>query len=223
MLDPVEWDWVHEQARGDFDHLIVATSLPWLLGRGMHFLEGWSEAVAGGAWGGVAAGAAESLRQAADMEHWAAFQESFARLRELFRAVGTGELGEPPASIVTLGGDVHHAYLFEVGYPRGTGMRSNVWQAVCSPYRNPLEKRERQSIRIGMSRPFELAMRSLARLAGVRDPGIGWRMIGDGPWFDNQVATLVIDGREIEMLLDKAVPVDDKHAKLERVLERRLA
>ena len=79
------------------------------------------------------------------MEHWAAFQESFARLVELFRAVGTGERGEPPASIVTLSGDVHHAYLFEVGYPRGTGMKSSVWQAVCSPYRNPLEKKERQS------------------------------------------------------------------------------
>jgi hypothetical protein len=223
MLDPEEWDWVHEHATGGFDHLLVATSLPWLLGRGMHFLEAWSEAVAGGAWGGAAAGAAENLRQTADMEHWAAFQESFARLRELYRAVGTGERGEPPASIVTLSGDVHHAYLFEVGYPRGTGMRSNVWQAVCSPYRNPLEARERQSIRIGMSRPFEVAMRGVAHLAGVRDPGIGWRMVGDGPWFDNQVATLTVDGRRIEMRLDKAVPVDESDAKLECVLEQRLA
>jgi PhoD-like phosphatase len=223
MLDRDEWDWVNEHARGDFDHLLVATSLPWLLGRGMHFLEAWSEAVAGGAWGSVAAGAAENLRQAADMEHWAAFQESFARLRELFREVGTGARGEPPASIVTLSGDVHHAYLFEVGYPRGTGMKSGVWQAVCSPYRNPLEARERQSIRIGMSEPFAVAMRGLAHLAGVRDPGIGWRMVGDGPWFDNQVATLTVDGRRIEMRLDKAVPVDETHAKLECVLEHRLA
>jgi hypothetical protein len=156
------------------------------------------------------------------MEHWAAFQESFARLAELFRAVGTGERGEPPASIVALSGDVHHAYLAEVGYPRGTGMKSTVWQAVCSPYRNPLGKSERQTIRIGMSRGFELFARALARLAGVRDPGIGWRMIGDGPWFDNQLATLLIDGRKIEMLLDKAVPVDHEHARLERVLEHRL-
>ena len=74
-----------------------------------------------------------------------------------------------------------------------------------------------------MSRPFEVAMRTLARLAGVRDPGIGWRMIGDGPWFDNQVATLIVDGRRIEMRLDKAVPVDEKTAKLECVLEHRLA
>jgi hypothetical protein len=223
MLDDEEWDWVHEHATGDFDHLLVATSLPWLLGRGMHYVEAWNEAVAGGAWGPVAARAGEKMRQAVDLEHWAAFQESFVRLAELFRAVGTGERGKPPASIVTLSGDVHHAYLFEVGYPRGTGMKSNVWQAVCSPYRNPLGKNERRTIRIGMSRGFEVATRALARLAGVRDAGIGWRMTGDGPWFDNQVATLEIDGRDILMRLEKAVPVDDEDARLECVLEHRLA
>ena len=223
MLDEEEWNWVHEHATGGFDHLLIGTSLPWLLGRGMHYVEAWSEAVAGGAWGPVAAKGAESLRQTGDMEHWAAFQDSFARLTELFRAVGTGESGEPPASIVTLSGDVHHAYLFEVGYPRGTEMKSGVWQAVCSPYRNPLGKNERRSIRIGMSRGFERVTRALAGLAGVRDPGIGWHLVGDGPWFDNQFATLVIDGRSIEMRLDKAVPVDEKNARLERVLEHRLA
>ena len=223
MLDDKEWDWVHEHATGGFDHLLVATSLPWLLGRGMHYGEAWSEAVAGGAWGRQAARVAEKIRQAVDMEHWAAFQDSFARLADLFRAVGSGERGEPPASIVTLSGDVHHAYLFEVGYPRGTGMRSNVWQAVCSPYRNPLGKQERRQIRVGMSRPFAMVARAIARLAGVRGPGIGWRMIGDGPWFDNQVGTLIVDGRRIDMRLDKAVPVDEQNARLERVLEHRLA
>jgi hypothetical protein len=223
MLDDAEWDWVHEHATGGFDHLLVATSLPWLLGRGMHYTEAWSEAVAGGAWGATAARLAERLRQTGDLEHWAAFQESFARLVELFRAVGSGERGDPPASIVALSGDVHHAYLFEVGYPRGTDMKSNVWQAVCSPYRNPLEKKERQSIRLGMSRGFELVTRALARLAGVRDPGIGWRMTGDGPWFDNQVATLTIDGRRMDMRIEKTVAVDDDSARLECVLEQRLA
>jgi hypothetical protein len=223
MLDDEEWDWVHEHATGGFDHLLVATSLPWLLGRGMHYVEAWNEAVAGGAWGGAAARAGEEIRQSADLEHWAAFQESFARLADLFRTVGLGERGEPPASIVVLSGDVHHAYLFEVGYPRGTGMKSAVWQAVCSPYRNPLAKTERRTIRLGMSRGLELVARTLARLAGVRDPGIGWRMCGDGPWFDNQVATLVIDGRDITMRLEKAVPVSEREARLERVLEQPLA
>jgi len=223
MLDDDEWDWLYEHATGGFDHLLIGTSLPWLLGPGMHYAEAWSEAVAGGAWGPIAANAAEKLRQTADMEHWPAFHESFARLVDLFRSIGTGELGEPPASIVALSGDVHHAYLAEVGYPRGTSMRSNVWQAVCSPYRNPLEKKERDQIRFGWSRGFEAIARTLARLAGVPAPGIGWRLTGDGPWFDNQVATLIVDGRELHMRLDKAVPTDAEHARLECVLECRLA
>jgi hypothetical protein len=223
MLDEEEWAWVTEHVTGDFDHLLVATSLPWLLGPGMHYAEAWSEAVAGGAWGSALAPLAEKARQTADLEHWAAFQESFARLAELLRSVGAGERGPAPASIVVLSGDVHHAYLYEVAFRRGSGVESNVYQAVCSPYRNPLEKKERQVIQLGMSRGFEAFTRTLARSAGVDDPDVRWRMVGDGPWFDNQVASLEIDGTRIAMRLDKAVPVDSTSARLDCVLERRLA
>jgi hypothetical protein len=223
MLDEEEWRWLEDHVSGDFDHLLLATSLPWLLGRGMHFAEAWSEAVAGGGWGEAFMPVAERIRRAIDLEHWAAFGESFARLAEIIRSVGAGERGRPPASIVVLSGDVHHAYLFEVAFPRGSGVKSHVWQAVCSPYRNPLEKKERRVIRVGMSRPFEVVWRALAHSAGVEDPAVQWRMVGDGPWFDNQVAGLTIDGREIEMRLDKAVPVDTDSARLERVLDHRLA
>jgi hypothetical protein len=223
MLDEEEWDWVAEQLTGDFDHVLVATSLPWLLGPGMHYAEAWSEALAGGAWGPAFRPLAEKARQTADLEHWPAFQESFARLGELLRSVAAGERGPAPASVVVLSGDVHHAYLYEVAFRRGSGVQSNVYQAVCSPYRNPLESKERKVIRIGMSRGFEAFTRALARSAGVADPGVRWRMIGDGPWFDNQVATLEIDGREIAMRLEKAVPVDAASARLERVLDHRLA
>jgi phosphodiesterase/alkaline phosphatase D-like protein len=223
MLDEDEWRWLEDHVSGDFDHLLIATSLPWLLGRGMHFAEAWSEAVAAGGWGEAFMPVAERVRRAIDLEHWAAFGESFARLAEIIRSVGAGERGTPPASIVVLSGDVHHAYLFEVAFPRGSGVKSHVWQAVCSPYRNPLEKKERRVIRVGMSRPFEVVWRALAHSAGVEDPAVQWRMVGDGPWFDNQVAGLTIDGREIEMRLDKAVPVDTDSARLERVLDHRLA
>ncbi len=223
MLDEAEWDWLEEQVTGEFDHLLIATSLPWLLGRGMHFAEAWSEAVAAGGWGEAMAPVAERARQAVDLEHWAAFGESFNRLAEIIRSVAAGERGPAPATVVVLSGDVHHAYLFEVAFRRGSGVESSVWQAVCSPYRNPLEKNERRVIRFGMSRPFEVVWRALARSAGVDDPPVRWRMIGDGPWFDNQVAGLTIDGREIEMRLDKAVPVDTKSARLDRVLEHKLA
>ena len=223
MLDDNEWKWVEEHFAGDFDHLLVATSLPWLLAPGMHYAEAWSEAIAGGAWGAAIAPLGERLRQAADLEHWAAFQESFARLAELLRAVGAGERGRAPAAVVVLSGDVHHAYLCEVAFRRDSGVQSHVFQAVCSPYRNPLEKRERQVIRLAASRGFAFVTRALAAAAGVPEPDVRWRMVGDGPWFDNQLATLTIDGRAIEARLEKAVPVDETSARLERVLARKLA
>jgi PhoD-like phosphatase len=223
MLDEEEWNWVEEHLAGDFDHLLIATSLPWLLAPGMHYAEAWSEAVAGGAWGAALAPFGDRVRRTADLEHWAAFQDSFARLTELLRSVGAGERGRAPASIVVLSGDVHHAYLCEVAFPRGAGVRSHVFQAVCSPYRNPLEERERRVIRLGASRGFEFVTRALAATAGVTEPAVRWRLVGDGPWFDNQVATLRIDGRASELRLEKAVPVDETSARLERVLDRRLA
>jgi hypothetical protein len=223
MVDDDEWDWISEHATGGHDHLLIATSVPWVMGEGLQFLEAWSEAVAGGAWGGLAARAAEKLRRAVDLEHWGAFQRSFEKLAELQRSVGAGERGAAPASIVTLSGDVHHAYLFELAFRRGSGVRSAVYQAVCSPYRNPLDGRERRVIRAGMTSLARDVMRALARAAGVADPSVRWRNVGDGPWFDNQVATLTVDGRRIDLSLDKAVPVDETHARLDRVLDQRLA
>jgi hypothetical protein len=223
IVDEAEWDWIVEHTEGDFDHLLLATSLPYLLGPGMQYVEAWSEAVAGGAWGERMTRVGERVRQELDLEHWGAFQRTFHRMVELQRSVGSGERGRPPASIVTLSGDVHHAYLFEVAYPKGSGIESAIWQAVCSPYRNPLDSKERKIIKLGMSSPFKWIWEKLAKRAGVKDPGIRWRLSGGGPWFDNQVATLVIDGRRMDMHLDKAVPVDEHDARLERVLDVRLA
>ena len=59
-----------------------------------------------------------------------------------------------------------------------------------------------------MSRPLAAVARLLARAAGVEDPKVDWRQLDDGPWFDNQVATLDADGRSLVMRLEKAVPVD---------------
>src|SRR5699024_262315 len=51
ILDEAEWAWFDEQARGDLDHLLIATSLPYLLARGLHYVEAANEAVCDGAWG----------------------------------------------------------------------------------------------------------------------------------------------------------------------------
>ena len=225
MVDEGEWEWIEREARGDCNHLLLATTLPVLLAPAMHHLEAWNEAVCAGAWGRTAARLGENVRQALDLEHWAAFEESFARLAELLRAVGSGERGRPPASIVMLSGDVHHAYLAEVGFPRGSGIRSAVYQAVCSPFRNPLGDHERRAIQLGWSRLMEAVARALARSAGAPDPGLRWRAVHDEPWFDNQVASLQLDGRRALMRLEKTTPHDDEAAepRLHRVFERRLA
>ncbi|HEV7562653.1 MAG TPA: alkaline phosphatase D family protein [Solirubrobacterales bacterium] len=222
MVDEDEWAWISDHARGDFDHLVIATTVPYLLSPGFHHLEAWSERVCDGAWGGPAAKLGERLRRGLDFDHWASFDRSFQLLRRLLEEVGSGQRGEAPASIVLLSGDVHHAYLAEIGFKPEVGMRSRAYQAVCSPYRNPLDDKERRVIRAGFTRPFGAAMRALGRSAGASDPGIRWRL-AEGPYFDNQVATLRLDGREAIMQLDKTVPGDEHERRLDCVFERRLS
>jgi hypothetical protein len=109
-----------------------------------------------------------------------------------------------------------------VAFRRGAGVRSAVYQAVCSPMRNPLDARERRAIKAMFTRPVAAFTRRLARAAGVSDPSVRWRPMGDGPYFDNQLATLKVDGRRIDLKLEKAVPGDDGPA-LDCVQDTRLA
>jgi len=222
MFDDEVWDWIVEHASGDFDHLLLATTVPYLLSPGFHNLEAWNERLCDGAWGMPVARASEQLRRAVDFDHWAAFQYSFQRLRELLEEVGSGRRGKPPASIVLLSGDVHHAYLCDVAFKPGAEVQSAVYQAVCSPYRNPLDSNERRVVRAGFSRPFAALTRSLARLSGAPDSGIRWRLL-EGPHFDNQVGTLHLDGRSATARLDKTVAGEEDERRLEKTFERRLA
>jgi hypothetical protein len=120
---------------------------------------------------------------------------------------------------------VHHAYLAEVAYRRGTGMRSRVFQAVCSPFRNPLGRNERRMMRTATTRAGMFVTRALARAARVGPPSVRWRYVHDKPWFDNQVGTLVLEGRSATFCLDRSEPPPraDGRLKLERVFERALA
>jgi hypothetical protein len=222
IFDDPEWEWIRDQAHGDFDNLIIATSDPYLLAHGMHYAEAWSERVCDGAWGPLAAKLGEKLRRALDLDHWAAFHVSFHRVARLLREVGTGELGRPPGSILLVSGDVHHAYLCEVGFPSGSGVESHVYQAVCSPFRNPLDTKEQTQARIAWSRPVWAFTRALARAAGAPDPEIQWRFL-DGPFFDNQVASVTLDGRASHLKLEKTKPGEPDEQRLETSYERDLA
>jgi hypothetical protein len=222
MFDETEWRWLAEQTTGEFDHLVLATTLPVLLPHTFHYLEAFSEAVCAGAWGPRAARLGEMLRQALDLEHWAAFQTSFHRLLALTREVGAGKRGPAPASILFLGGDVHQGYLHEAAFRSSAGVNSRVYQAVCSPFRNPLVRRERAMLRALRRLPvLGRAARRLAHAVGVSDPEVGWRL-AQAPTFDNQLGTLCFDGRRASLRIERTTPGDATHATLQTTLQRQL-
>ncbi len=89
-MDDKEWEWVDEQAQGGFDHLLLVDTLPFLLIPALHHVEAWNEAVCAGAWGERLVPVGERIRRAVDLEHWAAFNESFRRMEGLLTEVGVG-------------------------------------------------------------------------------------------------------------------------------------
>ena len=217
MLDDDEWAWLEQQLHGGVDHLLIATSLPFLLPPAIHQLEAWNEAVCAGAWGTRGAGYGERVRRAIDLEHWAAFRASFERLVRGLRDVADGRRGTPPAAIVFLSGDVHYAYLAEAEFP-GHPVATKLYQAVCSPFRHCLDPQLELANRIACGRLMQLPTAVLARAARVPRPGLRWRLT-HGPFFDNEVATLALRGREAELQLERTPPRDPR---LERIAHTRL-
>ena len=43
ILDADEMAWLDDQLQGGFDHVLIGTSLPYLLSPGLHLFEAWSE------------------------------------------------------------------------------------------------------------------------------------------------------------------------------------
>ena len=203
MVDEEEWQWIVDHSRGAFDHLVIASTLPVFLPHGIHHLEAWNEALCDGRWGRAAARLSERLRRGVDLEHWAAFNPSFERLCDWLRAVGSGAVDAPaPATIVLLGGDVHNAYLSEIELSRGrTGSR--VFQVVCSPFRNPLSKKEQRIVRVTGSRLAGALFSVLARLAAVPAPSARWRFVRERT-FDNSIGELVLDGRSARVTVRRS-------------------
>jgi hypothetical protein len=98
-----------------------------------------------------------------------------------------------------------------------------VYQAVCSPFRNALSKRERLLIKAGASPRWAAAVRTLSRLAGVRRDPVAWRLV-EGPCFDNQVAAITVRGREASIRLARTVgDPDSDERELDTSFNRRLA
>ncbi len=221
MVDAEEWTWISNKATGGFDHLLFGTSPPLLLGPGMHHLQCWDEKLCSGAWGERAARWAEAFRRSQDLDHWASFQGSFAAMVGLIQKMASGEKGDPPSTVMILSGDVHHGYLAEAAPENGA--KSRIYQAVCSPLRNALPREKSFLQSNAWTKPVALATRLLARLAGVPREPLTWRLTHEAAFFDNQIATLKLEGRSATITFEKAVLDASKESALLRLYERRLA
>jgi hypothetical protein len=197
MVDDAEFDWIEaamqRSVEEGVEHLILGTSLPWLLPHAIHNLERWNETLNvrhEGRWRGRLA---ETLRQAADLEHWAAFGHSFERLGRALTSIARGEKGRAPATALVLSGDVHHAYAAELVSPDGLDTR--IHQLTVSPLHNQAPHPIRVGFRIGWSRWAQLFTRGLARSARAEASALQWQKRA-GPFFGNQIGELVLSGRE---------------------------
>nr|WP_307785388.1 alkaline phosphatase D family protein [Microbacterium hibisci] len=214
LLNRRELTWFDDHMRGGFRHVLIATSLPFLLPLGLHHVEAWDEAIAEGAWGRPAAWVGERLRRAFDLEHWGAFQNSFHAVARIATELADGERGPSPSTVTFLSGDVHFSYLAEVERQNG----GRIVQAVCSPMRNPLPRLLRWFsvvMSYGAATPLGAAA---AHSAKVPDPPFRWKTV-KGPWFDNNLALLQegADGLTMTWHTGIVEDGDELHPRLEEV------
>lgn len=217
MLGRAEWAWLDEQMTGDVDHLFVASSVPWLLPRAIHDLEAWDDALTRGAWGRWAVRPAEWFRQYIDLEHWAAFDRSFHDLADLVASVARGERGAPPETVTAVSGDVHFGYVAEAAI-EGT---SRVRQVVSSPFRQAITTFDRKAQGLAMLAPVSWFCRALVGTTPGARPDFDWR-VTDGPWFDDHLVILTIDGRRAHVRYESATLDDEDRPVLTEMAERRL-
>ncbi|WP_055703183.1 MULTISPECIES: DUF7800 domain-containing protein [Streptomyces] len=231
MLDADEARWLREQAlegmagegasgEGAYDHLLIGTSLPWLLPHLIHDAEGWNAALCRGERGARWARFGENLRRRSDLEHWAAFPASFEALTSLITEAGSG--AGAPATVCVLSGDVHHAYVAEPSWPAGEGPDARVLQLTCSPVHNSIHASIKLGFRFGWSRAGRALGRRFARHGRVARASVSWRRAG-GPWFGNQLMTLTLRGRSARLRLDQARTARGGGVRLEAAREMHLS
>ncbi|MDQ4033040.1 MAG: alkaline phosphatase family protein [Actinomycetota bacterium] len=198
MLDDAEFSWVEDAVSADVhqaQHVLVGSSLPWLLGPAIHDVESANEMACAR---GSALG--ERIRQALDLEHWAAFRNSFDRLSALLQRISAAP--HAPETISVLSGDVHHSYVAQADFSGPAG-GSPVYQLVCSPVHHSIPWYVAALMRAAWFGPLVAVVRSMVRRYGVPGPALSWRLLS-GPIFGNAVATLVFSDRNAELVIEKS-------------------
>jgi phosphodiesterase/alkaline phosphatase D-like protein len=201
MIGEREFTWLETQAVDgvdQLDHLMLASSVPWLMPPAIGDLETLNERNADQP--GRRGRRAEKIRRAGDFDHWPAFYKSFVRLAETIDRVA----GHPdgPATVSVLSGDVHHSYAARVEGSTATAAGATVHQLVCSPVRNYVPLFVKPAFTLAWTRPAATLVRWWARRRGIAPLPMSWTNIC-GPLFGNTIATLRVDGRDAEALFEQ--------------------
>ena len=168
MIGEREFAWLETQATDgldELDHLMLASSVPWLMPPAIGDLEAVNERNADRP--GRRGRLAEKTRRAVDFEHWPAFYKSFLRLAEVIARVASHPNG--PTTVSVLSGDVHHSYAARAewaGDP-GQSLGAAVHQLVCSPVHNYVPLFVKPAFTLSWSRPAAALTRWWARRRGV--------------------------------------------------------
>ncbi len=196
MVGDGEFEWIEENADGEYDHLLIGSSLPWLMPHVINHVQSMNEVSARRT--DRRGRLAEKLRQAADLEHWPSFRNSSDRLTRLIRRIAEGEA----ATVCVLSGDVHHVYAAEATFDRPVNAR--VYQLTCSPVHNAVEKYMRPLFRLAWWRPLaNLLAKRMFRNPEINPLPVSWSKVA-GPYFGNAVATLRVRGRNADMVVECA-------------------
>ena len=176
MVSDREFEWIEAQVAGDYDHLLVGTSLPWLLARALHDIEAWNETLAAGrrgpgwrGWPRSSAGPPTSSTGRRSASPSTGSPTSSPASAAATTPVPTG--GRPrrcaccPATSTTR-------------TPRRptttTTVRSSVFQLTCSPVHNYVPRLMQVAFRVSWSRAAEKTTRFLLdRVARLPAPAAG--------------------------------------------------
>ena len=194
MIDEGEWDWIVEHSRGAFDHLIVASTLPYSCRTGSTTSRPGTRPSATAP--GDARGA--HRRDGSDVPSiWSIGPRS--------TTPSNGSATSSCAMSPRLRGEGHPQQSWSSAATSTTRTwpsrarhettgPSRVYQIVCSPFRNPLSAMQRHAVQMINSRPAAAVARLLARLARVTRSRTDWRLIRQ-PSFLNSLGELHLHDR----------------------------
>jgi len=203
MIGEREFKWLETQAADridELDHLMLASSVPWLMPPAIGDLEAVNERNADRP--GLRGRLAEKTRRAVDFEHWPAFRKSFVRLAEMIARVANHPNG--PTTVSVLSGDVHHSYAARAEWAGDSAppTGATVHQLVCSPVNNYVPLFIKPAFTLSWTRPAAALARWWARRRGVPSLPLSWANTC-GPLFGNTIATIQVDGRSAEVLFEQ--------------------